>query len=93
MKLINRNDGKQRRERNNAKEQIQLDDLQSPVPVDHPLQTSRILLKKMSSPQFRHYQNIIPHMARNNLQPPVVTDMPSNNSSHNRDRVTDTHMG
>jgi hypothetical protein len=47
MKLIDRNDGKQRRERNNAKEQIQLDDPQSPVPVDHPLQTSRTLLKRM----------------------------------------------
>jgi hypothetical protein len=47
MVLIARNDGKQRRERNNAKEQIQLDDLQSLVPVDHPLQTLKILLKKM----------------------------------------------
>ena len=46
-KLIDRNDGKQPRERNNAKEQIQLDDLQSPVLVDHPPQTSRTLLKRM----------------------------------------------
>ena len=89
--LTSRNDGKQPRERNNAKEQIQLDDLQSPVPVDHPLQISRILLRRMSSPQYRHYRNITPHMARNNLQPLAATDMPSNNSSHNR--VTDTHMG
>jgi hypothetical protein len=47
MELIDRNDGKQPKGRNNAKEQIQLDDLQSPVPVDHPLQTSRTLLKKI----------------------------------------------
>ena len=46
-RLIDRNDGKQHKERNNAKEQIQLEDLQSPVPVDHPLQTSKTLLKRM----------------------------------------------
>ena len=90
--LTSRNDGKQPRERNNAKEQVQLDDLQLPVPVDHPLRISRTLLKRMLSPLYRHYRNITLHMARNNLQPPAATDMPPNNSSsHNR--VTGTHMG
>jgi hypothetical protein len=91
--LIVRNDGKQRKERNNASEQIQLEDLRSPVPVDHPLQTSRTLLKRKSSPPYRHYRNITPHMARNNLRPPVATDTPNNNSNSNHNRAMDTHMG